>query len=73
MNTLRKLIQNATFRLAARAVVAGATVIATAYLHTGSVTRAIVVGAALAAVEVFTPLNSLVGLFKDLAKPAPAT
>lgn len=61
---MKKLLANPTVRLALRALLAGVTVVASAYLHTGSVTRAVIVGAVLAFAEVFTPLNSLVGLFK---------
>lgn len=62
-----KLFRNPTVRLALRALVAGVTVVATAYFHTGSVTRAVIVGGVLAFAEIFTPLNSLVGVFKTAA------
>lgn len=66
---MKKYLSNPTVRLALRALVAAVTVVASAYLHTGSVTRAVIVGAVLAFAEIFTPLNSIVGLFKT---PTPA-
>ena len=66
---MRKLLSNPTVRLAGRALVAAAlAALTTAKLNTGDGSiawRSIVVGAGLAFVEVFTPLNSLVGLFKQ--------
>jgi len=59
-----KWFKNAKVRLFGRAVVAGAAVIGTSYLNTGTVTRAVVVGGILVFAEVFTPLNQIVGYFK---------
>jgi hypothetical protein len=70
---MKKLFSNPTVRLAGRALVAAAIVAVTQInaVQGGTIAwRALAVGAGLAFVEVFTPLNSLVGLFK--AAPAPA-
>ncbi len=70
MKFLRKfwaVANTAKGRLFGRALVAGATVVGSAYLHTGSVTRAVIVGAVLAFAEIFTPLNPLIGFFKGVA------
>lgn len=66
---MSKVFQNAYVRLAGRAVLAGGAAALT-QLHSGSGTlawKAAAVAGALAFAEVFTPLNSLIGVFK---KPA---
>lgn len=67
---LRKLFRDPTVRLAGRALVAGVTAGIVYYRHAsaGSFTwHAAIVAGVLAAAELFTPLNSLVGLFKQKA------
>jgi len=53
-------------RLAARALVAAGAAAVAAYLKTGHISQAMIVGGALAFCEVFTPLNVAVGYFKNL-------
>lgn len=66
---MKKWFANPTVRLALRAVVAAAIVAAT-QIHNSNggqiAWQALAVGCGLAFCEVFTPLNSLVGIFKKL-------
>ncbi len=71
---MKEFFKNATTRLFGRAVVAaGITAFVTAYGATQSGTpvvwQSLIVGAGLVFFEVFTPLNSLVGFFKQAPKP----
>lgn len=71
---MTKLLANPTVRLALRAAVAGAIAAATLYHSSGGTIawKALAVAGGLAFAEVFTPLNSIVGVFKVAAeKPAP--
>lgn len=63
---MSRLFANPTVRLALRAILAGAIAAATLYHSSGGTIawKALVVAAGLAFAEVFTPLNSLVGVFK---------
>lgn len=72
---LRKLFKNPKARLAARAVLAG---VAVAYTHLkggnidrGAIEAALVAGA-WAGIELVTPLNGVLGVFKQAEKVAPA-
>jgi hypothetical protein len=70
---MNKLFANPTVRLAARALVAAA-IVALTQIHASGGTiawRSLAVGAALAFVEVFTPLNALVGVFKSQTPTTP--
>lgn len=71
---MKKLFANPTVRLAGRAIVAGAIAAATLYHSSGGTIawKSLAVAAGLAFVEIFTPLNSLVGVFKGAPAPAPA-
>ena len=62
---MTKLLRKPIVRLALRALVAGAAVLVTAYMNTGSITRAPIVAGVLAFCEIFTPINGLVGYFKQ--------
>lgn len=70
---MRKFFADPVVRLALRALVAGGIAAATAYKATGGTIawHGLVVAAGLAFCEVFTPLNSLVGVFKIASKPQP--
>jgi hypothetical protein len=66
---MKKLLSNPTVRLAGRALVAAA-IVALTQVHASGGTiawKSLAVGAGLAFVEVFTPLNQLVGVFKTQA------
>ena len=65
---MKKLFADPVVRLALRAIVAGAIAAATVYKTSGGniAWHGLVVAAGLAFCEVFTPLNSLVGLWKVL-------
>lgn len=71
MSRIRSFFLKPKVRLALRALLAAATLIASGYLHTGSVNRALIVGGVLAFAEVFTPLNGIVGYFKLAEKTDP--
>lgn len=74
MTALKNALKNPYVRLAARALLAAATVAVT-QIHTagGSVAwHSVAVAAVLAFAEVFTPLNPLVGLWKQLNGNTPA-
>lgn len=71
---IRKLFKNPKARLAARAVLAG---VAVAYTHLkggnidrGAIEAALVAGA-WAGIELVTPLNGVLGVFKQAEKVAP--
>lgn len=71
---MTKLLANPTVRLALRAILAGGVAAAASYKSAGGaiVWHALAVTFVLAAAEVFTPLNSIVGVFKVATeKPAP--
>jgi len=72
MKKFTVLFANPTVRLALRAIVAALIVVAT-QIHNSNggqiAWQALAVGAGLAFVEVFTPLNALVGLFKQASVP----
>lgn len=70
---MRKLFANPTVRLAGRALVAGAIAAGTLYHSSGGTIawKALAVAGGLAFVEIFTPLNALVGVFKGPTVPAP--
>ena len=63
---MRKLFANPTVRLALRALLAGGVAAATSYKSSGGTIawHGLVVAGVLAFCEVFTPLNSLVGVLK---------
>jgi hypothetical protein len=66
---LKALLLNAKFRLAARAVVAGVSAFVALYTSgdgSSSAFKAAAVAGVLAALEVFTPLNALVGFNKQI-------
>lgn len=72
---LRNLFKNPKLRLGARAVAAGA-VYAFSHLHGHTVDHTllvtVLVGAGWAALEVVTPLNGILGIFKQAVKIDPA-
>ena len=74
MTTIRRLFADPTFRLAGRAVIAALIVVVT-QIHNSNggeiAWQAVAVGAGLAFVEVFTPFNSLVGVFRTIAPARP--
>lgn len=63
---MKKLFANPTVRLAGRALIAGAMAAAVSYKSSGGAIawHALAVAFVLAFAEIFTPLNSLVGVFK---------
>lgn len=69
---MKKLFANPTVRLAGRAIVA-ALIVAITQIHNSNggqiAWQSIAVGAGLAFVEVFTPLNAIVGVFKSSTPP----
>lgn len=69
---MKHLLANPTVRLAGRALVAAVIVVLTQIHASGGTIawKALAVGAGLAFVEVFTPLNALVGVFKNPAAAA---
>ena len=70
---MKKLLADPTIRLAFRALFAAAIVAVTQINAASGGTiawRSLAVGAGLAYCEIFTPLNSLVGLFKAAAPPS---
>ena len=72
---MRKQFADPVVRMALRALVAAAIVVVTQVHNSngGQIAwQAAAVGAGLAFCEVFTPLNSLIGVFKAAA-PAPST
>ena len=69
---MKSIFANATVRLAARAIVAGAIAAISSYQASGGTIawHALAVAGGLAFCEVFTPLNALVGVFKGAAPAA---
>ena len=66
---LRNLLANPKARLAGRAIVAGVASFVALYRTSNgdsAALKAAAVAGVLAAVEVFTPLNALVGIFKQI-------
>lgn len=68
---MKKFFADPVVRLAGRALVAGGITALTLYHSAGGkiAWHALAVAGGLAFCEVFTPLNSLVGVFKGSAKP----
>lgn len=66
---MKKALANPTVRLAGRAAVAGLIAAATLYHSSGGTIawKALAVAGGLAFCEIFTPLNSIVGVFKGPA------
>lgn len=71
---MQKLFSNPYARLAGRALAAAAlAAIVSLQQSSGTIAwRAVAVGAGLAFLEVFTPLNALVGVLKPKVQPAAA-
>ena len=72
---MKHLFANATVRLAGRAIVAGAIAALTLYHSSGGTIawKSLAVASGLAFCEIFTPLNSIVGVFKGPTAATPPT